>query len=591
MDSYALKNYRNPHWEKGDWAFFCGLLDFPLERHPKKEFLALLMAGAALQMDDVYFSERLMAKAQTLVDESLLGHFSFTVLQIQLARAEFIAGYPEKALVKLQVSWQAFGALTTPLFYGFLLEQAEAQLQAGDAHAAIQTLQDIAAVMQQDTPEEIYHRMSDGYTANDLGFGGTAEQNHTWGDFHKHDLLGLFHQYLRPNFYFEIGVDQGLSLARAKGRALGVDARPVLDLQIDLPDSAHIFGMSSDAFFRDKAEQFLEHDAPDLAFIDGMHLFEFALRDFINLEKYAAPYALIGIDDVFPCDSIQAERRRQSNSWTGDVWKLIPILQTYRPDLTLLMLPCSTTGLLLIAGLDKTNRVLQDHYDEIMAKFLRDIPVPSAILQRTDTVASDNPIVSLLLSSLYRAKIQGADVSQVRDALKHIQSMIELAMEYPVISDYTKVLHSMEAKQRASRSTLMLYWRTADSGYSENNTVNCDYGLNGEPISLDLRLPSLEFTLEGLRVDIASQQGCFFVQELTVIDALGETLWSWDLDMEQVKNSDQLQSFAMHEQNKICLISTGTDPQFELDLAPDIFKKANGGSVIIKFTALDYKVS
>src|SRR5256885_12302956 len=46
---------------------------------------------------------------------------------------------------------------------------------------------------------------------------------------------------------------------------------------------------------------FAEHDLSkelggrpvDLAFIDGMHLFEFALRDFVNLERYCAPGSTI----------------------------------------------------------------------------------------------------------------------------------------------------------------------------------------------------------------------------------------------------------------------------------------------------------
>ena len=203
-------------------------------------------------------------------------------------------------MLHFQSAFAKGGELTQPLFYSFVSQEAEQQLQQGETPAAIQTWQDLASILQENTPEEVYHRMSHCYAVNQQGFGGEQEENQIWGDCHKHDLLEFFHTHLQPEFYFEIGVDRGLSLARAKGKALGVDARPKLNLAVDLPKHTQILGMSSDTFFRDQAELAFS-TPPDLAFIDGMHLFEFALRDFMNLERYAAPYALVGIDDIYPC--------------------------------------------------------------------------------------------------------------------------------------------------------------------------------------------------------------------------------------------------------------------------------------------------
>ena len=36
----------------------------------------------------------------------------------------------------------------------------------------------------------------------------------------------------------------------------------------------------------------------DLAFIDGLHLFEFSLRDFMNVEKLAHPGSVVVFDDA-----------------------------------------------------------------------------------------------------------------------------------------------------------------------------------------------------------------------------------------------------------------------------------------------------
>ncbi|WPL20111.1 hypothetical protein [Thiorhodovibrio frisius] len=61
---------------------------------------------------------------------------------------------------------------------------------------------------------------------NQQGFGGTPEENRVWGDCHKHDVLSWLHEQLGTELYLEIGVDEGLSLARPPRRALGIDPRP-----------------------------------------------------------------------------------------------------------------------------------------------------------------------------------------------------------------------------------------------------------------------------------------------------------------------------------------------------------------------------
>ena len=46
----------------------------------------------------------------------------------------------------------------------------------------------------------------------------------------------------------------------------------------------------------------------DLAFIDGMHLAEYALRDFINTERHAHPASVIVLDDMLPGITVEAAR-------------------------------------------------------------------------------------------------------------------------------------------------------------------------------------------------------------------------------------------------------------------------------------------
>ena len=101
-----------------------------------------------------------------------------------------------------------------------------------------------------------------------------------------------------------------------------------------------------------------------------MHLFEYALRDFINVEKYSSKNTVIVIDDIYPCHEAQASRDRKTRAWTGDVWKLLAILKKYRKDLEITTLDVYPTGLMVIQNLDKNSTVLIDKYDILVQKYM-----------------------------------------------------------------------------------------------------------------------------------------------------------------------------------------------------------------------------
>ena len=147
---------------------------------------------------------------------------------------------------------------------------------------------------------------------------------------------------------------------------------------------------------------------PDFAFIDGMHRFEFALRDFMNIERHAHAATLVVVDDIFPCHPRQAERTRQTRVWTGDVWKLAQCLREVRPDLLLVGLDTAPTGLLLIAGLDRDNRVLWDNYNPFVRRYRQLPEPPAAVLSRSGAVSPFDPVVDALAVALRRARDSGA---------------------------------------------------------------------------------------------------------------------------------------------------------------------------------------
>ena len=177
------------------------------------------------------------------------------------------------------------------------------------------------------------------------------------------EVLSAFHDSLNPKTYLEIGVSHGDSLKFANCRAIGVDPEP----QIKDNSEYLIYAKTSDLFFKENAEQLFLTDKIDLAFIDGMHLFEFALRDFINIEKYAHSNTYILIHDILPRCFSEASRGRVTVDWTGDIWRLILGLRKYRPDLNITVLDSYPTGLGVITQLNPDSEILIDNYDEIVA--------------------------------------------------------------------------------------------------------------------------------------------------------------------------------------------------------------------------------
>jgi hypothetical protein len=195
------------------------------------------------------------------------------------------------------------------------------------------------------------------------------------------DFLQRVHETLRPPTYLEIGIRHGHSLALSSATTVAVD--PDYDLKRDPPPDARLFEEESDAFFaRPDALDHFGGRATALSFIDGMHLAEFALRDFINVERTCTWSSVVVIDDILPRTVDEAARGRSTRAWTGDVYKLLGIFEERRPDLVTLRVDVAPTGVLLVLALDSGSRVLGDAYDEIEAQIVTPDPqeVPPDIL-------------------------------------------------------------------------------------------------------------------------------------------------------------------------------------------------------------------
>ncbi len=236
------------------------------------------------------------------------------------------------------------------------------------------------------------------------------------------DFLQRFHEVLEPSAYLEIGVRQGNSLALARCPSIGID--PDYELEREVSPKATLFGETSDRYFeRSDPLAPLDGEAPSLAFIDGMHLAEFALRDFVNVERCSDWTSVVVFDDVFPRKPGAATRTRESKAWTGDVHKLVDILDRHRPDLITLPVDTTPAGILLVLGLDSSNRVLADRYEQIEREIRdRGDAVPDEILERRGVLDARQVLASPAWPFLRDARRRGLSRERGLPGLRAIVS-------------------------------------------------------------------------------------------------------------------------------------------------------------------------
>jgi tetratricopeptide (TPR) repeat protein len=185
------------------------------------------------------------------------------------------------------------------------------------------------------------------------------------------EMLSRLHRHLTPGLYVEVGVFQGqsLRLALPDTHVVGIDPAPGLT---EPPGPNHsIVAQTSDEFFgRHDLASVFRGRAIDMAFIDGMHRFEYALRDFANVERHARKDSVVLMHDCWPMDRTTAARERVTQLWSGDVWRLIALLKKYRPDLIVRTIGAPPTGLGLVLNLDPSSRFIMDNHDRLVEEYL-----------------------------------------------------------------------------------------------------------------------------------------------------------------------------------------------------------------------------
>ncbi|WP_406154425.1 class I SAM-dependent methyltransferase [Streptomyces sp. NBC_01023] len=258
---------------------------------------------------------------------------------------------------------------------------------------------------------------------------------------HRHEFLQRLHAVLKPRTYLEIGTNDGRSLALSRVPSIAVDPAPKIRTQLHC--DLQLITATSDTFFAGRQPMghlmscrnplrnmrkgrpllgaYTGANQVDLAFIDGMHLFEYALRDFINTERFTGWSSVVVLDDMLPRNNAEALRDRAvpSGPWTGDVYKFIPVVARHRPDLITVQVDTQPTGVFLVFGMDRSNTALKDGYDGIIQEWLTPDPqkVPEALLERVEAVEPEALLGSRIWPTLARRRGRTAGLRTVRREL------------------------------------------------------------------------------------------------------------------------------------------------------------------------------
>ncbi len=189
-------------------------------------------------------------------------------------------------------------------------------------------------------------------------------------------LLAAFDRVLQPRLVFESGSSGEFATRAFSCDTVCVDPRLKTVSEVRMAGRTLFFRTRPETFFAENNVAALLGGAVDIAFLDGEHLIESLLNDFINIERHCHDRSLILLHDCLPLNTRMAERAHRTDPeedtatryfWTGDVWKMLLVLRQYRPDIVLTALDCGPTGMIVCSGLDRHSTVLADRRAEILS--------------------------------------------------------------------------------------------------------------------------------------------------------------------------------------------------------------------------------
>jgi hypothetical protein len=320
-------------------------------------------------------------------EELAARHYTGATAVARLARARD-PGHPEPGrLLAMLAPWVPFGRPLEDHYAEYHLAIGRAYSIMGDTDRARIALRDALA------------------RDNDLQPAHVALSHLQLPGEHYLQWLERIYEFLTPTSVLEIGVSKGLSLATVRPPAIAIGVDPVPSAVLPLQANSHIFPETSDAFFAaGRLDGLLSGTPVGAAFIDGLHLYEQSLKDFVNVERYCGPRSAVIFHDTIPLDEPTQSRATDTQFHTGDVWKTIVCLRHYRPELDIFTIATPWTGLTVVSGFGDGDRAtaFAERYDEAVARFVDAPygPFANAMQTELNIVENDWDVVRPLLERI-----------------------------------------------------------------------------------------------------------------------------------------------------------------------------------------------
>jgi hypothetical protein len=239
----------------------------------------------------------------------------------------------------------------------------------------------------------------------------------------RHEFLKQLHALTKPRTYIETGIDRGQSITLSRVPSIGID--PDFNIKSEVLADVHFAKTTSDEFFARKDPlAHLPIRVVDLAFIDGMHLAEYALRDYLAIERFTKPTSVLVFDDMLPRSIDEAARNRHTRAWTGDVYKVTQALKDYCPDLVVLEVNTEPTGVVVVLLPNATRGGVLDAYDDWLDVAMAPDPqdVPEHVLTRSKALQPEALLASAGWTQLpaLRTRRKPATAAEVRAAFADV---------------------------------------------------------------------------------------------------------------------------------------------------------------------------
>ncbi len=169
-------------------------------------------------------------------------------------------------------------------------------------------------------------------------------------------LLKRLTKVLRPDWLLELGRGRASILTATQANLVSVANMGNIEAN---GKQIHVLNQTPVEFF---ASGFAERNSLrfDLAVLHGRERFETLLHEFVHLEELMNENGLIVLTESFP---------KTVTDNVGEIWKLLKVLRTHRPDLETLCTNAHPNGVAIVRGCDPSNLVLRQKFAKLIAEY------------------------------------------------------------------------------------------------------------------------------------------------------------------------------------------------------------------------------